>query len=95
MITSFEFDNVEAAYYIGGVRRAVSRRVPKYGHVYCYVRPLTKGGRVMKNRRSCCIKIYAGIDGKPPYAYVLGNSTTARDLYQSLGNDGFAVDWIY
>ena len=98
MIKQFLFDGVEAAYYIGGCGRAVKRRVPERGHVECRVKPLTVGGCVMRNRRECNVRIYAGIPDsngvKKPYAYVIGDSATARDLYRALRMDGFACDLI-
>ena len=94
MITSFVFDDVEAAYYIGGCSRAVARRVPKRGHVECNVKPCRKDGHIMKRRCDCTIRIYAGIDGKPPYAVLFDGTATARDLYRALRNDGFACDLL-
>lgn len=94
MITNFEFDGIEAAYYIGGVSSAVKRRVPDRGHTECIVKPLSVNGKIMKRRMPCKIRIYAEYNGHSPYAWVIGNSATARDLYRALDSDGFTCDLI-
>ena len=94
MITGFIFDNVEAAYYIGGAANAVMRRVPKRGHVECRVKPLRKDGYPYKRaeQMQITIRIYAGINGKPPYVILCDETMMGRELARSLRLDGIAVD---
>lgn len=94
MITGFLFDDMEAAYYIGGAANAVMRRVPKHGYVECKVKPLRKDGKQYKraNQLAITIRIYAGINGRSPYVLTGVDTMLQRSLCASLRRDGIAVE---
>lgn len=92
MISAFIFENSEIATRIG-VDYAIKRRIPERSYYECEVKPATVTGWPMKRRLPCRIRIYAGYCNVPPCVFVLGNSATARELYNSIRSNGrYCVD---
>ena len=94
MLNMFVIDSIETAYGVNGVRGSIERRIPNKGHIECTVEPLGRNGRIMARRLPCGVRIYAGIGGDKPYAYVIGDSATARDFNTLLRMSGFNSELI-